>query len=134
MNNIYSAINTNNIYGAIGYTILANNDKLIMIMSDMHDELQSCKNNISISKWFEDKIMKGNTEILLEEVDRIDGSELNELWPDSKHTQELKQLFLNKVKVIKPVDIRPFMIKYSWELSNDEKVNKNFRRLQTSLR
>ena len=117
----------NNIYGAIGYTILTNNNKIIMIMADMHDELESCTNNISIEKWLNTKIMTGKSEVLLEEVDRTEDIELQELWSNSTHTQNLKQLFFNNIKVIKPIDIRPFMINFSWELINDEKMDENLK-------
>ena len=81
-----------NIYGTIGYTVLKNistNNKII-ILADMHDTLPSCTNQTNISDWFKSKFK--SSKILLEEVPR-EGFKLEELWPQSPHTQELKKLF-----------------------------------------
>ena len=82
-----------NIYGTIGYTVLKNpntNNKII-ILADMHDKLPECVNQTNISNWFESKI--NSSKILLEEVPR-DNVTLHELWSESPHTQNLKNLFL----------------------------------------
>jgi len=104
------------IYGAIGYSILKNNKNNLIIFADMHDELIECANYVEISDWFEDKFK--SSEILLEEVERTH-TELLELWKSSKHTQKLKKLYLNN-KNIKPIDIRPIMINFSWEILDSE--------------
>ena len=112
-----------NIYGTIGYTILQNNkyNKKIIIMADMHDTLPSCsKKEINISDWFKSKF--NTSGILLEEVPR-DNVVLEELWGQSKHTQQLKRLYLNNPKIIDPVDIRPLLIPFSWELINQVPEN-----------
>jgi hypothetical protein len=106
-----------NIYGSLGYTILNNNNHNIIIFADMHDTLKSCNDNIIISDWMKDKF--NSSYILLEEVERIDDMKLGELWSTSKHTQELKKLYLNNPTKIIPVDIRPFLIPFSWEINKD---------------
>ena len=115
-----------NIYGAIGYTILENPNtkKKIIILADMHDSLSECSDKTSVSDWFKSKF--DSSEILLEEVPR-ENFELQELWGQSAHTQSLKHLFLDNPTKIVPVDIRPFLIPFSWEIINntsyDPKIN-----------
>lgn len=134
-----------NIYGAIGYTLFKNNinKKKILILSDMHDTLPMCKDNIIITDWFKSKF--DSSQILLEEVPhdkrsdslKIENTilekflnmimnifnlnptsdmELKELWPTSHHTQELKKLYLLNPDIISAVDIRPFLIPFSLEV------------------
>ena len=114
-----SKINDNiNISGSIGYTVLTNNkDKDILILADNHSQLPYCKNGKFVSDWMKSK---NNSKILLEEVPRI-GNNLKELWPDAPHTQKLKNLFLENSIEIDGVDVRPFLIPFSWELV--EEVN-----------
>jgi hypothetical protein len=110
-----------NIYGSIGNTILKNpsNDKYIIIFADNHDTLVKCDNYINIDDWLKSKF--NTSHILLEEVTR-EKFDLEELWSTSVHTQKLKKLFLeNKEKII-PIDIRPFLIPFNWEIL--EKENK----------
>lgn len=110
-----------NIYGTIGYTLLKNpntNNKII-ILADMHDRLPECASNTNISDWFTSKMI--SSKILLEEVPR-DNVTLHELWAESPHTQNLKNLFLNNQHIIHAVDIRPFLIPFSWELLSDLKT------------
>jgi hypothetical protein len=105
-----------NIYGTIGYTMLENiNKHKIIVLADMHDTLPYCKNQINISDWFKTKFE--SSKILLEEVPR-DNFELEELWSNSLHTRELKKLFINNSQIIHAVDIRPYLIPFSWELIN----------------
>lgn len=111
-----------NIYGTIGYTVLKNpntNNKII-ILADMHDRLPECANQTNISNWFESKI--NTSKILLEEVPR-DNVTLHELWSESPHTQNLKNLFLKNQQIIHAVDIRPFLIPFSWELISELKTS-----------
>lgn len=108
-----------NINGSIGYTLLSNKDIKILVLADMHSKLPYCdKNGIFVSEWFKNKF---NSKILLEEVPRL-GTELKELWPLSPHTQKLKEAYLDNSKVIQGVDIRPFLIPFSWELSFDKEI------------
>ena len=109
---------TINISGSIGYTLLQKNNKKILILADMHSELPYCKNGIFVSNWMKSKY---KSKILLEEVPRT-GSSLQELWPSSPHTQKLKEFYLNNSMIINGVDVRPFLIPYSWELVNEVKV------------
>ena len=107
-----------NIYGTIGYTILKNNQtkKSIIIFADKHDNLPTCNNKINISEWFKQKMY--SSKILLEEVPR-DSVELEELWINSEHTQDLKKLYLNNSQEINGLDIRPLLIPFSWEIATN---------------
>jgi len=108
---------TQNIYGTIGYTILKNDNHNVIVFADMHDQLLDCNNNITISNWLKNKF--DTSYILLEEVDRNTDFKLKELWTESTHTQELKKLYLNNKDIILPVDIRPFLIPYNWEMDKE---------------
>lgn len=112
------------IYGTIGYTILKNikQKNFIIVFADMHDKLPTCNNKINIAEWFKSKL--NTSKILLEEVPR-EGMELKELWSDSPHTQELKELFINNPTLIQAVDIRPYLIPFNWEVINDLEYNVN---------
>lgn len=104
----------NSIYGMIGYTILVNNNKKVLIMADRHDDLPKCPDSYeSVAKWMKSKF--NSSDILLEEVERSN-SELGELWSSSEHTQELKNLYLDNSEIIVPIDIRNDFIPYSWEV------------------
>lgn len=104
-----------NLYGTIGYTILQNSKQKIMIFADKHDKLPYCTNKTDIADWFKEKMH--SSKILLEEVPR-DSVNLEELWTDSEHTQDLKKLFLDNPEKINGLDIRPLLIPWSWELAN----------------
>ena len=112
-----------NIYGTIGYTLLQSSEgNNIIVLADMHDKLPKCNNKTNIAKWLKSKFK--TSEILLEEVPRH--FKLKELWPDSEHTQELKNLYLENTKVIDPVDIRPSLVPFSWEVLTDVKKMPSF--------
>lgn len=106
------------IEGIIGYSILKNHNTntKIILFSDMHDDLPTCKyKSISVSKILEKNLNKAL--ILLEEV--IRGSFVyKSLW-NSKHTTELKNLYCNYKNIIIPIDIRPYLIPFSWEVVHD---------------
>lgn len=106
-------IKMNNIYGTIGIMFLIKGPRKIIIMSDQHDTLPECSNKINIASWFKKKF--NSSKILLEEVPRED-NKLIELWQESPHTQELKKLYLDNPRIISGMDIRPFMIPFSWEV------------------
>ena len=108
-----------NINGSIGYTLLVHNDIKVLVLADMHSKLPYCdKDGIFVSEWLKNKF---KSKILLEEVPRT-GTNLKELWPSSPHTQKLKDVYLENSHVIQGVDIRPFLIPFSWELSFDKEV------------
>jgi len=111
--------------GTIGYTLLEKDDIKLLILADMHSNLTYCKKDgIFISDWFKNK---PNSKILLEEVPRI-GHELKELWPLSPHTQKLKDEYIKNSHIIQGVDIRPFLIPFSWEIVSDNKnININLK-------
>lgn len=107
-----------NLYGTIGYTILKNNktNKKIIVFADKHDKLPQCDNQTNISEWFKQKMY--SSKILLEEVPR-NSVNLEELWSDSVHTQDLKNIFLENSQTINGLDIRPLLIPFSWEIMVD---------------
>lgn len=111
-----------NIYGSVGYTLLRNNEHAVFMMSDVHDQLSYCDDKIDVSDWFKDNMNFNN--ILLEEVPR-DGVRLNELFKTADHTQKLKNLFLQNSKLIHAIDIRPYLIPFSWEMCRLQDVDKS---------
>ena len=102
------------IYGTVGYVFLKSkkDNSYILLLSDIHSQLDYCKNFVYVSEWL--KSHMDNINILLEEVSRED-FKLNELWSNSDHTIKLKNLFLNNTKLIHDIDIRPYLIPFSWE-------------------
>jgi hypothetical protein len=122
--------------GSVGYTLLVldiptnsnsntnsksnsnyyNNNQLspkyVLLLSDIHDGVKYCiEESIMIDKWLNSK---DNNDILLEEI--VDKQlNLTDLWPSSIHTKKLKELNQNNPK-IKPIDIRPLLIPFSWEI------------------
>jgi hypothetical protein len=113
-------MNKININGGIGYVFLKKDLDKILVFSDMHSSLPYCESNsIFISDWLNKKY---TSKVLLEEVPR-QGTKLKELWSGSEHTQKLKNLYLNN-NIIDGVDIRPFIIPYSWELLIDSSIDK----------
>lgn len=112
-------MSTLNINGSIGYSYLTNGKLKVLILSDMHSKLPYCNENaIFVSDWLDKKY---KSKVLLEEVPRI-GATLKELWPESPHTQKLKNLYL-KSKVIDGIDVRPFLIPFSWELLLENNIH-----------
>lgn len=118
-----------NIYGTIGYTFFFSNESpnFILVLSDMHSKLNYCDNFIDISEWIKNNMY--NINILLEEVSREDFV-LDELWKSSDHTQKLKNLFLENKSLIHDIDIRPYLIPFSWELLE----NKDLLKLKINLK
>jgi len=107
--------------GTIGYTILKNNNthKKIIVFSDMHDSLPPCPfpNNEKIANWFKKKII--NSKLLLEEIERDNGMQIEAIWENSSHFKDLRTLFLENKNEIEAVDIRPELIPYNWEVVED---------------
>jgi hypothetical protein len=103
----------NKIYGTIGYVFLVKGNHHIIVLADQHDTLPGCDNKINIADWFKKKFI--SSKILLEEVPR-ENNKLIELWESSPHTQSLKKLYLDNSTIIPGMDIRPFMIPFSWEV------------------
>lgn len=102
------------VYGTVGYVFLKSNkyNINILLLSDIHSKLDYCTNFVQVSEWLQTHMNKIN--ILLEEVSRED-FKLNELWSTSDHTIKLKNLFLNNSELIHDIDIRPYLIPFSWE-------------------
>lgn len=104
-----------NISGAVGYTLLKSpNNNYILVFSDIHDGVKYCNdsNENKISTFLKNR--KDNFNILLEESTQIE-VDLKGLWPNSKHTQELKKLAYES-NDINSFDIRPLLLPFSWEL------------------
>ena len=127
-------MNNENLYGSVGYEYLIkdnNNRKYkILMLADQHDELPSCRNSITMAELFKNKLKLGTSNILLEEVPRVGDNNLIELWAESAHTQELKNLYLEN-NLITGVDIRPFLIPFSWEIFED--INKSTNEYNISI-
>lgn len=114
-------MNSINISGSIGYIFMKNETDKILILADMHSTLPYCdsnENGIFISNWLGKKT---DSRVLLEEVPRTN-TKLKELWTTSPHTQKLKNLYLNSTS-IDGVDIRPFLIPFSWELLFEKDIS-----------
>lgn len=110
-----------NISGSVGYTLLKRNDKYVLLLADVHDGVKYCEqDSVMIDNFLN---VKENSNILLEEVLR-ENFTLTDLWPGSLHTQRLKQLNVKNHK-IKPVDVRPMLLPFSWELIGMNKMNQN---------
>ena len=99
------------VIGAVGYTILDNNNIKIMIIADMHNVTEKC-GDMFISDWIK---QQKNFKLLLEEVPQTD-IKLKELWGSSPHTTKLRQLYLDNYDKIVGLDIRGELLKFSWEL------------------
>lgn len=114
-----------NIYGTIGYTLLEHPTRKnkIIVLADMHDTLPGCNSKVDIAEWFKSKF--NSSEILLEEVPR-ENVKLKELWEHSPHTQQLKNLYLKNPKIISGVDIRPFLIPFSWEVLSEHSYDPDY--------
>lgn len=108
--------------GSVGYTLLKHKytNKVILLLADIHDGVSYCnQDSVMIDKFLSSK---DNNDILLEEAVR-ESFELTDLWPGAEHTQRLKKLNKDNKK-IKPIDIRPLLIPYSWELLNSDNSGK----------
>jgi hypothetical protein len=106
--------------GSVGYTLLEKINKKVLILADIHDGVSYCqKDSVMIDTWLSSKT--DNNDVLLEEVLR-ENFKLGDLWPSSIHTGRLKQLNQNNKKII-PIDIRPFLIPFSWELLFNDNQN-----------
>ena len=110
------------IYGTIGFVFLTKGQNKIIVLADQHDTLPECDNKINIAEWFKKKF--NTSKILLEEVPR-ENNKLIELWQQSPHTQELKKLYLENPTIISGMDVRPFMIPFSWEILDDVDISNN---------
>lgn len=125
------------LYGSIGYTYLRNNicNKDIIIFADMHDILPECKNNyINIKDLL---ISKFNTsKIFLEEIPSYEHlkkySGLIELWSNSKHTQDIKNLYLKYQDIIEGIDIRYYLIPFNIEIINNNNLNTQIKKIKLS--
>ncbi len=111
--------------GSVGYTLLKHKhmDKFILLLADIHDGVSYCnQDSMMIDKFLS---IKDDNNVLLEEAVR-ETLDLKDLWPGAEHTQRLKKLNRTNQK-IKPVDIRPLLIKFSWELLeiNDNDTQSN---------
>lgn len=103
------------ISGTTGYTILERNGKKIIIFSDIHDGVKYCQDTSQdIDDYFKEHMHHNN--VLIEEAVHDENISLMDLWPNASHTQKLKKLVLENKNTITPIDIRPILIPFSWEL------------------
>ena len=111
--------------GATGYTILSKDSKDILLLADIHVGVSYCSKNqphINIRDFLINK--KKYNQILLEESINDPDLNLTDLWPDAEHTRQLKILKENDKNII-PIDIRPYLIPFSWQLAeSNEKYKK----------
>ena len=117
--------------GATGYTIFNSGslelpNKSILLLSDIHDGVNYCLRNQPteyIDIFLEEK--SKSHQILLEES--INDPELNltELWPDAEHTTKLRELKEENNKII-PVDLRPYLIPFSWQFASSNDAYRKF--------
>ena len=108
--------------GSVGYTLLENLkiNKNVLILADVHDGVSYCeRESVMIDSYLSSKA--DSNEVLLEEVVREE-FKLGDLWPSSVHTRRLKELNQNNKKII-PIDIRPLLIPFSWELLENDNKN-----------
>lgn len=104
-----------NISGAVGYTLLRKNlpePFYVLLFADIHDGVEYCQKDTMMIDTLLERLSNNN--VLLEEAPRTNFT-LTELWPNAPHTQKLKELNHNNQRIT-PVDIRPFLIPFSWEL------------------
>jgi hypothetical protein len=105
-----------NLSGSIGFSLLSNKNKNILVFADAHSDVKYCENNfIKISEFFKNLLNNENYQILIEEVNRSQ-VKLLELWPNSEHIQNLKNLYLNNKNKVIPIDIRPYFYNFYWEM------------------
>ena len=106
--------------GSVGYTLLEKSKKRVLILADIHDGVSYCKRDSAmIDTWLSSKT--DNNDVLLEEVSRGE-FKLGDLWPSSVHTGRLKKLNQTNKKII-AIDIRPFLIPFSWEILLNDSNN-----------
>jgi hypothetical protein len=107
------------ISGSIGFIHLKNVKNQILLLSDNHSSEKYCTmNSQCISDWLLKKNSKVFLKVLLEEVPRIEGNELLEIW-QSKHTQQLKEIYLKQNlndKQIEGIDIRPSLVPFNLDI------------------
>ena len=109
--------------GSVGFTLLEKDNIYIFLLADIHDGVKYCKQNSIMISSYLDRLSNNNM-IMLEEIVR-DNFKLEDLWPASRHTKELKELNKNNEKII-PIDIRPMLIPFSWELvESNKKLGEN---------
>jgi hypothetical protein len=114
------------INGSIGYIYLKNVDNQILLLSDNHSSKNYC--TIDNSKFISDWLLTKHSKVLLEEVPRIDGCELLELWT-SEHIQKLKDLYLKQNlndKQIEGIDIRPLLIPFNLDIFKIDNIDKEY--------
>lgn len=119
--------NKTHIRGAIGYSILENKNKKIMVISDMHYIKDKC-GKMFISDWLK---KQKNFKLLLEEVPPTN-VKLKELWDDKDnitHTKKLRNLYIDNIDKIVGLDTRGELLPFSWELLTDLKDFKDLKDL-----
>ena len=125
------------ISGAIGLSILKNNNKEIYIFYDQHNNNKYCnhKNSKFLNKIFEEYFLYSDSLILLEEPinDEVKNNNENSLitiWKETYHTVNFKKFFIkyNHLPNIIPFDLRTILFPISPFLiiikDNKDELNK----------
>jgi hypothetical protein len=116
------------INGSIGYIYLKNFENQILLLSDNHSSENYCTINKNNSKFISDWLSNKKSKVLLEEVPRMKGSELLELW-SSKHIQKLKDLYLKQKlneNQIEGIDVRPLLIPFTLDIFKVDNIDKEY--------
>jgi hypothetical protein len=116
------------INGSIGFIYLKNLENQILLLSDNHASENYCTINKDNSKFISDWLLTKNSKVLLEEVPRMNGSELLELW-SSKHIQKLKDIYLKqklKINQIEGIDVRPLLIPFTLDIFKVDNIDKEY--------
>lgn len=110
------------ISGSVGYVYLEKDNKKVLILSDIHDGPEYCtSDSIMIQDFLKMKSITNYT--LLEEATPEKRDKLKPLWTGSTHTMGLRDLVIKDKNII-PVDIRPLLLPFSWELMNQKETYK----------
>lgn len=119
--------------GSVGYTLFEKNSKSVLVLADVHDGVSYCESaSMQISDYLKQNFDK--KQIIVEETipeqllgDKADALKLQDLWPNSLHTQELKKLAFSNKEKLKAVDFRPILVPFSWELIKENKQMGNIK-------
>lgn len=115
----------NYLSGAVGYVILDNGNKKIIVLSDVHDGLNYCiKESVMINDFL--KNHSRTSQVLLEEATPEKINELKPLWTGSTHTMDLRSLVMKDRNII-PIDLRPLLLPFSWEIMNHKETYKQMK-------
>ena len=128
------------ISGLVGYSLLKNPEKktYVLLLADIHDGVDYCKlgedgkSSVFIDEILNSFLKEDGYNVLLEEVPRTFNLELKELWPDATHTQRLKDWYIDNQDKVIPVDIRPFLVPFSFQKANYKMIEEKELKMRMS--